>query len=46
MENVMMDIMYKALSDETLKSCRITEDVVKGLGEPECEHSRFRSESA
>ena len=32
MENVMMDIMYKAPSDETLKACRITEDVVKGGG--------------
>lgn len=29
MENIMMDIMYKAPSDETLKTCRITEDVVK-----------------
>ena len=46
MENIMMDIMYKATSDETLKSCRITEDVVKGIGEPECEHASVRSESA
>ena len=46
MENIMMDIMYKAPSDETLKSCRITEDVVKGIGEPECEHASVRSESA
>ena len=30
MENVMMDIMYQAPSDETLKSCMITRDVVKG----------------
>ena len=30
MESIMMDIMYKAPSDETLKSCHITEDVVKG----------------
>lgn len=46
LENIMMDIMYKAPSDETLKSCRITEDVVKGIGEPECEHASVRSESA
>ena len=46
MENIMMDIMYKAPSDDTLVTCRITEDVVKGLGKPECEHSDFRSESA
>ena len=26
MENIMMDIMYKAPSDETLKTCRITEE--------------------
>ena len=46
MENVMMDIMYKAPSDETLKACRITEDVVKGGGVPLMEHNSVRSESA
>ena len=46
MENIMMDIMYKAPSDETLKTCRITEDVVKGTGEPVCEHAEPDSESA
>ena len=46
MENVMMDIMYKAPSDETLKACRITEDVVKGEGVPLLEHNSVRSESA
>lgn len=46
MENVMMDIMYKAPSDETLKTCRITEDVVKGGGVPLLEHNSVRSESA
>lgn len=30
MENIMMDVMYKAPSDETLKVCRITKDVVEG----------------
>ena len=39
MENIMMDIMYHAPSDETLKSCLITEDVVKGIGEPVCVHT-------
>ncbi len=46
MENIMMDIMYKAPSDDTLKACRITEDAVKGIGEPECERISLRSESA
>ena len=46
MENIMMDVMYKAPSDETLKTCRITEDVVKGTGEPVCEHAEPDSESA
>ena len=46
MENIMMDIMYQAPSDETLKSCRITEDVVKGIGEPECVRTSVRFESA
>ncbi len=39
MENIMMDIMYHAPSDETLESCLITGDVVKGIGEPICVHS-------
>lgn len=46
MENTMMNIMYQAPSDETLKSCRITGDVIKGIGEPECVHEAVRSESA
>lgn len=46
MENTMMDIMYRAPSDESLKVCRITEDVVMGRGEPECEHTSVRTESA
>ncbi len=45
MENIMMDIMFKSPSDETLKTCRITEDVV-GTGEPVCEHAEPDSESA
>lgn len=46
MEKTMMDIMYQAPSDETLKSCRITRDVIKGVGEPECIHGALHSESA
>ena len=46
MENVMMDIMYQAPSDETLKSCMITRDVVKGYELPICEHAAINSESA
>lgn len=46
MENVMMDIMYQAPSDETLKSCMITRDVVKGNELPICEHAAINSESA
>lgn len=46
MENIMMDIMYQAPSDETLQTCRITEDVVKGHGLPECTHAAIRPESA
>ena len=46
MENIMMDIMYKAPSDDSLKACRITADVVKGIGEPECERIADKSVSA
>ena len=46
MEKTMMDIMYQAPSDETLKFCRITRDVIKGVGEPECVHGAIHSESA
>lgn len=46
MENIMMDIMYKAPSDDSLKACRITADAVKGIKEPECERIAVRSESA
>lgn len=46
MENTMMDIMYQAPSDEALKSCRITADVVNGTAQPICEHQAIESESA
>lgn len=35
MENTMMDIMYSAPSDDTIRSCVITKEVVEGKGEPE-----------
>ena len=46
MENTMMDIMYRAPSDETLKTCRITGDVVSGKAKPECEHTSVNTQSA
>ena len=46
MENIMMDIMYKAPSDETLKTCLITEEVVRENAAPVCEHTSVRTESA
>ena len=45
MENTMMDIMYRAPSDETLKTCRITGDVVTGKAKPECEHTSVNTQS-
>ena len=46
MENTMMDIMYRAPSEETLKTCRITGDVVTGKAKPECEHTSVNTQSA
>ena len=46
MENTMMDIMYRAPSDKTLKTCRITGDVVTGKAKPECEHTSVNTQSA
>jgi len=34
MENIMMDLMYRIPSDETIERCVITKDVVDGKGEP------------
>lgn len=34
MENIMMDTMFTVPSDETIKECRITKDVVLGTGSP------------
>lgn len=33
-ESVMMDIMYRIPSDESIKSCLVTKDVVEGKAEP------------
>ena len=46
MENIMMDTMYHAPSDETLTTCRITKSVVDGTGKPVCGHDDLRIESA
>ena len=35
MESVMMDLMFKIPSDETIATCTITKDTVEGTGEPE-----------
>lgn len=45
MENIMMDTMFKVPSDDTIKGCRITKDVVKGTGRPlyECDGEERRS---
>ena len=45
MENIMMDTMFKVPSDETIKECRITKDVVKGTGKPlyECDGEERKS---
>ena len=34
MEKVMMDVMYRIPSDDTIKECRITKDAVMGNSEP------------
>ncbi|MDO5136254.1 MAG: ATP-dependent Clp protease ATP-binding subunit ClpX [Eubacteriales bacterium] len=35
MEGTLMDLMYKAPSDSTIRKCIITKEVVEGTGEPE-----------
>lgn len=35
MENSLMDLMYKTPSDDTIRKCTITKEVVEGTGEPE-----------
>jgi ATP-dependent Clp protease ATP-binding subunit ClpX len=45
MEGIMVDTMYKVPSDDTIKGCRITKDVVNGTGQPlyECDGEERRS---
>lgn len=35
LEKALMDVMYKAPSDGTIRQCRITREVIEGKGEPE-----------
>ena len=35
MESTLMDLMYQAPSDDTIRKCIITKDVVEGTGKPE-----------
>ena len=35
LEKALMDVMYKAPSDGTIRQCRITKEVIEGSGEPE-----------
>ena len=37
MENSLMDLMYTIQSDDTIRKCTITKEVVEGTGEPELE---------
>ena len=46
MENVMMDTMYHAPSDERLKYCRITKEAVLGKNTPLLQQEERKSESA
>ena len=46
MESIMMDIMYKAPSDENLKYCLVTKEAVLGEKAPSTEKIEARPESA
>lgn len=46
MENIMMDTMYRVPSDDSIKTCRITKEVVDGTGEPAYTRTALTSESA
>lgn len=46
MENIMMDVMYRVPSDESIKNCRITKEAVEGTEEPVLGTSDLKSESA
>jgi ATP-dependent Clp protease ATP-binding subunit ClpX len=46
MENVMMDTMYHVPSDDTIKSCLITKEVVKGEMDPIYNSKAITTQSA
>lgn len=45
MEDIMMDTMFRVPSDDTIKGCMITKDVVEGKGQPlyECDREERKS---
>ena len=45
MEDIMMDTMFRVTSDDTIKGCMITKDVVEGKGQPlyECDGEERKS---
>ena len=45
MEDIMMDTMFRVPSDDTIKGCMITKDVVEGKGQPlyECDEEERKS---
>ena len=45
MEDIMMDTMFRVPSDDTIKGCMITKDVVEGTGQPlyECDGEERKS---
>ena len=45
MEDIMMDTMFRVASDDTIKGCMITKDVVEGKGQPlyECDGEERKS---
>ena len=46
MEKIMMDTMYHVASDDSIKYCRITKEVVQGIGEPVYERENTEVVSA
>ena len=46
MENVMMDTMYHAPSDDSIKSCLITKEVVEGKAQPIYNKDGIKTQSA
>ena len=46
MEKIMMDTMYHVPSDDSIKYCRITKEVVQGIGEPVYERENTEVVSA